>query len=75
MDLENSNKNTEVKTHIKGCIYCKNHVNVDSFEVIKKCFNNFDTLIHEALNIRKNDPELNKQLYNKGSSFTLKIFA
>ena len=73
LDLENSNKNTEVKTHIKGCIYCKNHVNVDSFEVIKKCFNNFDTLIHEALIIRKNDPKLNKQLYNKGTSFTLKL--
>ena len=75
LDLDNSNKNSEIKTHIKGCRYCKDCVNVDSFEIVKKCFNSFDALIHEALIIRKNDPKLNKQLYNKGSSFTLKIFA
>ena len=72
--LKKSSK-SEVKTHINRCNHCRRHAAYDSFEVIKKCQNNFSALIHEALIIRHKDPTLNKQLYQKGSSFTLKIFA
>ena len=65
----------EVKTHIKSCLYCREHAKCDSFQVIKKCQNNFNALVHEALLIRRHNPKLNKQLFQKGSLFTLKIFA
>ena len=74
LDLKKSSK-SEVKTHISSCNHCRRNVTYDSFEVIKKCQNNFSTLIHEALIIRHKDPSLNKHLYQKGSSFTFKIFA
>ena len=65
---------SEVKTPINS-YHCRRHATYNSFEVIKKFQNNFSTLIHEALIIRHKDPTLNKQLYQRGSSFTLKIFA
>ena len=74
LDIKKSSK-SEVKTHINSCNHCRRHASFDSFEVIKKCQNNFSALIHEALIIRHMDPTLNKKLYQKGSSFTLKIFA
>ena len=74
LDIKKSSK-SEVKTHINSCYHCRSNATYNSFEVIKKCQNNFSTLIHEALIIRHKDPTLNKQLYQKGSSFTLKIFA
>ena len=74
LDINKTTK-SEVKTHIKSCLYCREHAKCDSFQVIKKCQNNFNALVHEALLIRRHNPKLNKQLFQKGSLFTLKIFA
>ena len=59
LDIKKSSK-SEVKTHINSCNNCRRHAAYDSFEVIKKCQNNFSPLIHEALIIRHKDPTLNK---------------
>ena len=75
LSLKNSYQNSEVKSHIKNCVHCHDHVKFDSFRVIKRCHNSFNLLIHEALLIRRHNPSLNKQLFSKGSLFTLKIFA
>ena len=72
LDIKKSSK-SKVKTHI-NCYHCRKHASYDSFEVIKKCQNYFSTLIHETLIIRHKDPLLNKQLFQKGCSFTLQIF-
>ena len=34
LDWENSHKNSEVKTHFKDYVYCKNHVNIYPFDII-----------------------------------------
>ena len=73
--INNSYRNSEVKTHIINCQTCCNNVKYDSFKVIKKCQNSFNVLIHEALLIRRHSPSLNKQLFFNGSLFTLKIFS
>ena len=73
--INNSYRNSEVKTHIINCQTCCNNVKYDSFKVIKKCQNSFNVLIHEALLIRRHSPSLNKQLFSNGSLFTLKIFS
>ena len=47
---------------------------VESFKVLKKYVNEYDTKIQEALLIKKLNPKLNNQVYAKGVSFLLSIF-
>ena len=64
-----SGSRTAVTSHIFECFDCKkeNH----NFNIVKKCKNDCEAKIHEALLIRKFDPEINKQLFQKGGLFTL----
>ena len=48
---------------------------IDNFEIIKKCKSDFDTKVNEALFIRKENPSLNKNLFNSGSLYTLKVYS
>ena len=42
---------------------------------MRKCRNDYyDCQINEALLIRKHKPKLNKQLFNSGASYLLKVF-
>ena len=69
LDLKKtSGSRTAVTSHISECFDCKkeNH----NFTIVKKCKNDFEAKIHEALLIRKFDPEINKQLFQKGGLFT-----
>ena len=73
--LQESSQKSEVKTHILSCSTCKGgSLNVDKFRVKKRCVNSFAVLIHEALLITRFSPKLNKQLFTKGSFYTLKVF-
>ena len=65
----------KVKIDIKNCSQCTSLASFNIFQVIKKCSDSFNTLINEALLIRRHNPKLNEQLFTKGTSFTLKIFA
>ena len=69
-------QDSAVHDHIESCHTCnQNKITIENFSIIKKCRTDFDTKIHEALLIKKHNPNLNRQLHlNRGASFTLKIF-
>ena len=69
-------RESAVHDHITSCQTCnQNDISIENFSIIKKCRTEFDTKIHEALLIKKHNPNLNRQLHlNRGASFTLKIF-
>ena len=64
---------SEVTKHISECPYCS-QANIDSFEILKKTNSNFDCVISESLLIKKLHPPLNKQLFQSGSFYTLKVY-
>ena len=63
----------EIKTHLRLCEMCKKST-IDNFEIVKKCLTDQEAKINEALIIKKENPQLNKNLFNKGSFFTLNIY-
>ena len=74
LSLSKGYQSSEVKSHVKNCPNCVLNASFDSFSIVKKCFNNFDACIHEALLVRRHNPVLNRQLFTGGSSHTLKVF-
>ena len=72
--LHSTTNKTAISEHLKLCESCKKDINIKSFKIIKKCSNEYETKIHEALQIKKINPKLNKQLYANGSSFLLNVF-
>ena len=63
----------EIKTHLKKCDLCKQS-NLDNFQIVKKSMSDHEAKINEALVIKNENPPLNKNLFNKGSLFTLNIY-
>ena len=75
VELQKTDPKSEIKTHIYNCAACHNNfLGLDNFEILKRCRNNYDTKICEALRIRQFKPKLNKQLVTKGTSYFLKVF-
>ena len=70
--IENSEK-SEIKEHLKVCQICRNS-NFDNFAIMKKCKSDHETKINEAIFIKTEVPQLNKNLFNKGSFYTLKVY-
>ena len=70
--LEGSEK-SEVKEHIKICELCK-ECSFDNLEILKKCRSDHETKINEAILIKTEVPQLNKNLFNKGSFYTPKVY-
>ena len=64
---------SEIKTHLKTCVICQNS-SLDNFEVLKKCMSDHEAKINEAMIVKKRIPELNKNLFNSGCLFTLKVY-
>ena len=66
---------SEIKNHVYKCPSChKQFLSVDNFKILKKCKTSYETVIHEALRIKKLRPKLNKQLLKGGVSYLLKVF-
>ena len=67
---------TAVGMHRKSCQTCHNtKLSTDHFKILKKCRDEQETKIHEALQIVKRNPSMNRQLHkNKGASFILNVF-
>ena len=66
---------SEVKNHIFECNTCKNStLSVENFSILKQCKNDYTCKITEALFIKKFRPRLNKQMFNKGQSYFLRVF-
>ena len=61
--------------HISNCDVCKNErISVDNFGILRECTSKFETLINEAILIKRYNPILNKQLTKPGITHTLRIF-
>ena len=73
--LEYEKKKPEgvVKDHLNICDICKNST-IDNFDIVRKCRTDRETKINEALVIKKEIPKLNKNLFNKGSFYTLQVY-
>lgn len=73
LEFEKAKPESEIKVHLRGCEICQRG-NFDNFEIIKKCKSDQETKINEALVIKTENPKLNKNLFNKGSLYTLKVY-
>ena len=72
---ENLSNKSSIRSHIKNCKSCSgNKSKLNSFKVIRNCNTPYETRIQEAMMIKKQNPNLNKQLYANGSSFLLNIY-
>ena len=58
--------------HIGQC--GTNKITVNDFNIIKNCRNKTESMIYEALFIKKYNPKLNLQLIKPGFTHNLKIF-
>ena len=77
LSLQLNSKKTAIKNHkiILTCEKCKcENFNVNNCKLVKKCNNEYETKIQEALFIKQQNPTLNSQLYASGSSFALNVF-
>jgi len=58
---------SEVKDHLKTCLVCKqNNVNHAHFTVVRRCRSETQCKLHEAFNIKRFRPVLNKQMLQRG---------
>ena len=70
---------TEVSKHIINCDECLTAVNegkvdINHFQIMQKARSDYEVQIREAFLIRKHKPEINKQMYQSGASYFVKIF-
>lgn len=73
INLESTLKSA-IKDHLLLCNICKNNCSNSNFKILKKCKSEYDTKIHEALFIKKLNPQLNTQVFASGSSFLLNVY-
>ena len=67
---------TPVALHVAGCETCRQGDYLKkSIDIVKKCSNNFDCEINEALMIENQKPSINTQLFESGASFKLLVFS
>ena len=71
---EHGKSSSAVFDHLNACSTCKDNFSCNSFKILDKGKDDFETTIKEALLIKCNRPALNKQLYTQGSSFILNVF-
>ena len=70
----NANSRSAIHDHVSSCEVCQAGFSVKCFQRIDSGSNDIEVTIKEALHIKYSKPNLNKQLYNSGSSFVLNIF-
>ena len=69
-------RGTPVALHVTDCQSCQQEDNLENkIRIIKRCTNNFDCEISEALLIQNEKPFLNTQLFESGASYKLKVFS
>ena len=73
LNLGDLHTHSAIKDHLYSCNICSNiKHSIKSFRILRQCANNYDTKINETLLIKRYKPELNRQLFNNGTSFLLK---
>lgn len=73
LKFEDVKPESEIKSHLGSCNVCKSS-SLDNFEILQKCKTDHEAKINEAMFILKQNPRLNKNLFNKGSLYTLKVY-
>ena len=72
LDIENSKK-SEIKDHLRSCDLCGNS-SCENFEIFRKCKSDHESKICEAFYIKTEAPHINKNLFNKCSFYTLRVY-
>ena len=72
VDIEDKTPSA-IKDHIFTCETCRS-ASIDNFEILQKCKTDWHVKISEAFFIKTEVPQLNKNLFNTGSLYTLKIY-
>ena len=66
-----------IRKHLESCQKCFQETRLnqmDHFDILRHCTTPYTAKIQEALLIKRHNPKLNVQQFNKGASFTLKIY-
>ncbi len=66
-----------INKHLDSCQKCFKGTRLkqsEHFEILRHCSSPYTAKIQEALLIKRHNPNLNIQQFNKGASFTLKIY-
>ena len=72
---EHMSTTTAISEHIDRCTDCKSRlITTEDFDVLKQCTTKWDTMIWEAILIKRYSPKLNRQFIKSGLSHTLQIF-
>ena len=67
---------TAISEHVDRCDDCKNRtITPNDFDILKQCKTKWETMIWEAILIKRYSPKLNRQFIKSGLSHTLKIFS
>jgi hypothetical protein len=73
---EHMSTTTAISEHVDKCDDCKKRIiTTNDFRVLKQCKTKWETMIWEAILIKRYSPKLNKQFIKSGLSHTLKIFS
>ena len=71
---EHGTSASAIYDHLNICVPCKSKFSINNFSILDRGNNDFEVSIKEALYIKSTKPDLNKQLFNNGSTFILNIF-
>ena len=63
-----------VSDHIASCDPCNKNASIKNFMIIKRCRENYDTMVYEAMFIKRTNPLLNRQLVKPQKEFVLQVF-
>ena len=72
-----SEVDSAINKHLDTCQKCFEGTRTkqfEQFEILRHCSSSYTAKIQEALMIKRHNPKLNIQQFNKGASFTLKIY-
>ena len=72
-----SEADSAINKHLDSCQKCFEGTRTNQFQqfqILRHCTSPYTAKIQEALMIKRHNPKLNIQQFNKGASFTLKIY-
>ena len=75
--LKSTTADSAIRKHLNTCQKCfadTRSNQLDYFEILRNCSSSYTAKIQEALLIKRHNPNLNIQQFNKGASFTLKVY-
>jgi len=71
---EHKKNRTSVNDHLSTCSSCTNNLVKDNFKLINSAENKEQLEVMEAIYIKTENPPMNRQLFQSGASYLLKLF-